>query len=168
MCSADYKIINFSLLAFLAINGFKYFYTLTLIGVIFHNDGWVPVGIPSIGRVNLLIRDLHSAMSYHQALEPRETRGPFHEQFFPRNSNLMENRFNCNFIVGYHITTIFCTCDYSMVIMQCAKFHSDHLMWIRAEWNFHKIWITMEKSYVKWAHRIGWTQRHEIQGLLNP
>ena len=35
----------------------------------------------------------------------------------------------------------------------CAKFCCDMVIsyWIRAKWNFHRIWIVMEKSLVKWA-----------------
>ena len=53
----------------------------------------------------------------------------------------------------YHIATKFCTCHDSTAVVPCAKFHSDHFMtsWMRAVWNFHRIWITMEKSFVKWA-----------------
>ena len=34
-----------------------------------------------------------------------------------------------------------------------AVFHNDHLIitWIREEQNVHRIWITMEKSFMKWA-----------------
>ena len=37
--------------------------------------------------------------------------------------------------------------------MPCAKFRSNHFTAtrIRAEWNFHQIWNTMEKSFLKWA-----------------
>ena len=48
-------------------------------------------------------------------------RGPFHEQFFSRNSNSMEVCFYCNAIIGHHITTKFDTCH----VMPCAKFHSN-------------------------------------------
>ena len=45
-----------------------------------------------------------------------------------------------------HSTTVQVSC-------QCAKFHSDHLTSIlmRVEWNCGRIWITMEKSFVKRA-----------------
>ena len=38
--------------------------------------------------------------------------------------------------------------------LPCAKFHSNHFTttWMRAEWNFLRIWIMMEKSFMKWAY----------------
>ena len=38
-------------------------------------------------------------------------------------------------------------------VVPCAKFHCDHFATtnMRAEWNFHRIWVTMEKPFVKWA-----------------
>ena len=81
------------------------------------------------------------------------TLGPFHERFFHHISNSMENWCKCNSIVRYHITTIFCTCNDSTTVVACVKFHSDHFttIWMRAKWNFHRILITMEKSFVKWT-----------------
>ena len=59
----------------------------------------------------------------------------------------------CNSVVGYHNATKRCTCHNSTAIVPCARFHSDHLSknLMRVEWNFHRIWITMEKSFVKWT-----------------
>ena len=33
--------------------------------------------------------------------------------------------------------------------MPCAKFYDDHMntTWIKADWNFHQIWIIMEKTF---------------------
>ena len=38
-------------------------------------------------------------------------------------------------------------------LVPCAKYCSDHyiIIWMRAKWNFHHIWIVMEKLLVKWA-----------------
>ena len=79
--------------------------------------------------------------------------GPYLIRFFHRNSNLVEKLFWCNSIVGYCITTKFCTSYESNVVISCAKFHSNHFttIWMRVECNFHWIWITMEKLFVKWA-----------------
>ena len=65
----------------------------------------------------------------------------------------MENCFQGNSILRYYIATKFCTCHDSTAVVPCAKFHGDHCTttWMRAEWNFHRIWITMEKPFVKWA-----------------
>ena len=62
---------------------------------------------------------------------------------FHRNSNLMVNFELFDTIVGYHMATKF----RSTVVVPCAKFFSDHftITWMTAEWNFHRIWITMEK-----------------------
>ena len=74
----------------------------------------------------------------------------FHKQFFHRNQNLMEKWFKCNSIVGYHITTKFCTCHDSTAVMPCAKFDNNHptTILMRAELNSQWIWITMAKSFV--------------------
>ena len=70
------------------------------------------------------------------------TWGPFHARF----SFVIQ-------ILWYHITTKFCTWHDSPAVMPCAKFHSDHLTitGMRAEWNFHWIWIRMENLFMKWA-----------------
>ena len=51
------------------------------------------------------------------------------------------------------ITTIFGTWHDSWAVVACAKFWCDMVIsnWIRAKWNFHRIWIVMEKSLVKRA-----------------
>ena len=53
--------------------------------------------------------------------------------------------FKCNFIVGNHIATKFCT-----TAVPCAKFHNDHFIQSRiwTTWYFHRIWITTEKSWI--------------------
>ena len=80
-----------------------------------------------------------------------KNRGPFHERFFHCNSNSMENQFQCNSTAEYRIVIKFCTCHDSTAVLPCAKFHSDQFVstWMNAEWTFHRIWITMEKSFVK-------------------
>ena len=64
----------------------------------------------------------------------------------------MEISFSSNSITDDHIAT-FGTCHDSPVVVPCAKYCSDHLIsvWMRAKWNFHYIWIVMEKLLVKWA-----------------
>ena len=59
----------------------------------------------------------------------------------------------CNSITGHQITTKFCTCHNSRVVMPGAKFCNDYLViiWMRIKWNSHHIWIVMEKMLVKWA-----------------
>ena len=51
------------------------------------------------------------------------------------------------------IATIFGTWHDSWAVVACAKFCRDIIIsnWIRAKWNFHRIWIVMEKSLVKWV-----------------
>ena len=51
------------------------------------------------------------------------------------------------------IATIFGTWHDSWAVMACAKFCRDMITsnWIKAKWNFHRIWIVMEKSLVKWV-----------------
>ena len=78
---------------------------------------------------------------------------PFHLRFFHHNSNSMEISFSSNSITGDHIATKFGTCHDSPAVVLCAKHCSDHYIsiWMRAKWNFHHIWIAMEKLLVKWA-----------------
>ena len=68
-----------------------------------------------------------------------DSRGPVHERFSHRKLD-----FKCNFIVENHIATKFCT-----TVVPCAKFHKDHFTQscMRTTWNFHRIWITTEKSW---------------------
>ena len=90
---------------------------------------------------------LHKYWSWEQLmLGPFSTRGPFHEQFFHRNSNSMENYLMCKSIVGHRITTKIFTCHDGTTDVSCAKFHSDHqnTTWMRVGWIFHRIWFTME------------------------
>ena len=51
------------------------------------------------------------------------------------------------------IATTFGTWHDSWTVVACAKFCRDMIIsnWIRAKWNFHRIWIVMEKSLVKWV-----------------
>ena len=65
----------------------------------------------------------------------------------------MEISFSSNSITDDHVATKFGTCHDSPAVVPCAKYCSDHLIsfWMRAKWNFHHIWIVMEKLLVKWA-----------------
>ena len=94
--------------------------------------------------------DLEMAM-WFEAL--RSVVGLWVPWFFHHNSNSMEISFSCNSIAGDHITTKFCTRHDSIAVMPCAKFCSDHFIriWMRGKWNFHRIWIVMERLLVKWA-----------------
>ena len=86
----------------------------------------------------------------------------------------MEISFSFNSITGDHIATKFGTCHDSPAVVPCAKYCSDHVIsiWMRAKWNFHHIWIVMEKSLVKWVHDLiksnsltGWvSSSHESSG----
>ena len=51
---------------------------------------------------------------------------PIPLMFFTHNSNLMANPFRHNFILGYQITTNFCTCHNSTAVVTCAKFCCDY------------------------------------------
>ena len=57
----------------------------------------------------------------------------------------------CNSVRGHQIATNFCTCHDSTAVVPCTKFCSDHCIRIevRANRNFHRIWIAMEKPLVK-------------------
>ena len=75
----------------------------------------------------------------------------FHERFFRRNSNSMENWSYCNSIVRYHIAAKVRACHESPAVVPYANLHSDHNMktWMKVEWNFHRIWITIRYSFMK-------------------
>ena len=55
------------------------------------------------------------------------------------------------------IATKFGTWHDSWAVVACAKFCCDMINcnWIRAKWFFHRIWIVMEKSLVKWVPEWG-------------
>ena len=65
----------------------------------------------------------------------------------------MEISLSSNSITDDHIATKFGTCHDSPAVVPCAKYCSDHFIsiWMGAKWNFHHIWIVMDKSLVKWA-----------------
>ena len=79
--------------------------------------------------------------------------GPVSLTVFTRNSNSMETSPWHNSVAGHQIATNFCTCHDSTAVVPCAKFCSDHCIRIevRVKWNFHRIWIAMEKPLVKRA-----------------
>ena len=65
----------------------------------------------------------------------------------------MEISLSSNSITDDHIATKFGTCHDSPAVVPCAKYCSDHFIsiWMGAKWNFHHIWIVMERLLVKWA-----------------
>ena len=77
---------------------------------------------------------------------------PFSLTMFACNSKMIENSLlkfsyclsNCIIFFAYHQST---------AVLLYAKFCSDHLIRFRmtAKWNFHRIWIVMEKMLVKWT-----------------
>ena len=68
-------------------------------------------------------------------------------RLFHHNSNLVKH---CNPISGYDIGTKFCSCRDGTAVASCAKHCSDSVIniRIRAKWNFHHIWIIMQKLLV--------------------
>ena len=79
-----------------------------------------------------------------------ETRGLFHWRFFARDSSSMETSPWHNSVAGHQIATNLCTCHDSTAVVPCTKFCNDHCIRIkmRVKWNFHRIWIAMEKPLV--------------------
>ena len=65
----------------------------------------------------------------------------------------MEISFSCNSTAGDHTKKKFCVWHDYTAVVPYAKFCSDDFIriWMRAEWNFHYIWIVMEKLLVKWS-----------------
>ena len=74
------------------------------------------------------------------------------EMIFHTNSNSKPNSFCINSLHGYQIATNFCTWHDSYAVVSCAKFCCNHLIknGMRTKWNYHRIWIVMQKSIVKW------------------
>ena len=79
--------------------------------------------------------------------------GPISLTIFHHNPNVMEISFCSHPNTNKVIATIFGTWHDSWAVVACAKFCCDMITsnWIRAKWNFHRIWIVMEKSLVKWV-----------------
>ena len=80
--------------------------------------------------------------------------GPISLTIFHHNSNVMKISFFSHPNTNKVIATIFGTWHDSWAVVACAKFCCDVIIsnWIdRAKWNFHHIWIVMEKSLVKWV-----------------
>ena len=60
--------------------------------------------------------------------------------------------------IGFSITQLYGFISlqnyaHATTVVPCATFHGDHITttWMRAGWNFHRIWISMGTSFVKWA-----------------
>ena len=75
----------------------------------------------------------------------------FINDFFAHNSNSMDTSPCSNPVVIHQIATKFCTCNDSTAVVSCTKCCKDHCIRIevRVKWNFHRIWIAMEKPLVK-------------------
>ena len=73
---------------------------------------------------------------------------------FIQNSNSVKNLWN--YVNGNHITSNLSTWHDSLAVVPCAKFWSDYFIgiWKKHLWNFHRIWITLEKSLVKCTARL--------------
>ena len=90
-------------------------------------------------NIRLILSSCDDSICFH-------IRGPLHEPFFFCNSNLIENWFQCNSVVGYVNAIKFSTWHDSTAVMACAKFDSDHFntSGMSTEWNFYWIWIAMD------------------------
>ena len=77
----------------------------------------------------------------------------FTKGFCHRISNSIGSWFQRNAITGYRSATKVCAYHDSTEVMPCVKFHSYHFfrICIEAKRNLHRIWITIEKLFVKWA-----------------
>ena len=95
------------------------------------------------------------------------TSGPFHEWFFHLSSNFMEisicPHLGCNKLIAM----LFCAWHDSWAVVVCEQFYSDMVPYTRVilKPTFHRIWITMEKLFMKWALGIG--QGPSSQGLAS-
>ena len=95
-------------------------------------------------------------------------RGPFHQRFFAHNSNSMETLTCHNSVAGHQIATNFCTCHDSTAVVPCTKLCGDHCIRIEliVKRNFHRIWIAMEKLFVKRAPGPDSAQNYGIPGPI--
>ena len=92
--------------------------------------------------------------------------GPFHLQFFHHNSNVMEISFCSHPNNNIVIATIFGTWHDSWAVVACAKFCRDMITsnWIKAKWNFHRIWIVYNNISPGQARRCkteGWKKNDQ-------
>ena len=78
---------------------------------------------------------------------------PFQKWFFHPNSNSMELLFCSHLSCRRVIAMKFCTWHDSCAVVACVKFCSNIKYYNGVTWKpiFHWIWITMEKSFIKWA-----------------
>ena len=72
----------------------------------------------------------------------------FHLQTFIHNSNLMAILPCSNSITEHQIATNFCTWHDNRAAVPSANDYFT-ITWMKVEWNCHRIWITMEKSFMK-------------------
>ena len=85
----------------------------------------------------------------HTIQSTNRIRGPFHEGLFHRNSISME--------ISFYLSKLYWHDHYEIytwhAVMACAKFCSDTIPYNGVTPNTicHQIWITMEKSFMKWA-----------------
>ena len=81
------------------------------------------------------------------------TWSPFHKRFFHRNANSVEISFYSHPSCREVITMKFCTWQDSFAVVPCAEFCSDMIPCngVTLKPVFHKIWITMKISFMKWA-----------------
>ena len=92
------------------------------------------------------------------------TTGPFHERFF---FIVIQIRWK----IGFSITQLYGFISlhnyaHATTVVPCAAFHSDHITttWMRTGWNFHRIWILMGTSFVKWVPSCPF--RYPISGFI--
>ena len=79
--------------------------------------------------------------------------GPISRTIFHRYSNSTKKSF-CSYPSCCEVPAIkFFTWHDSCAIMACARFYSDMILHngVTLKTVFHRIWISMEKSFVKWA-----------------
>ena len=80
-------------------------------------------------------------------------RGPFHKQFFHRNSNSIEISICSHQSCIKEITMKYCTEYNSCAVVACVKINSDLIPYngVTLKPIIHQIWIMMENSFLKWA-----------------
>ena len=101
--------------------------------------------------MNMMKTDFYLHATATQITQPAW--GLFHEWFFHHNSNSMEISFCFHWSCSAVIAMKFCTWLNSCAVMTCAKVCSDMLPCngVTLKPIFHRISITMEKSFMKWA-----------------
>ena len=120
----------------------------------FHNIGILSNSCDTGGHFWLAIPEV--LLSFYATC--LNIRCAFHAQFFLCNSNSMEISFCSHPSCSEVISVEFCTWQESCAVVASVKFCSCMIPYTSVTLKpiFHQIWITIEKSFVKWPPGLHW------------